>query len=342
MIQKIGPFMHHLQPNDQKRQDLRNEYIARINRVIDYIESNLDQELTLAGLADVAHFSRFHFHRIFSAIVGETLNRFIQRNRLEKAASQLVGNPKKTITEIAFDCGFSGSAVFSRAFREAYDTTPSKWRADPFCTNGKIQSTKSKIRQTNRKIRQDMEESSVYIDTITNNPTWRIKMKDKDPIQIEVKKMPEMSVAYVRHIGPYKGDEGLFAQLFQKLCTWAGPRGLLRFPETQMLAVYHDNPEITDEDKLRTSVCISVSPDTTVDGDIGKMTMPGGQYAVARFELTGSDQYEGAWKQVMGDWLPESGYQPDDRVCYENYRNNPEDHPEGIHIVDICVPVKPL
>ncbi len=84
-------------------------------------------------------------------------------------------------------------------------------------------------------------------------------MKDKEQIQVEVKEMTELTVAYVRHIGPYKGDAGLFEGLFQKLITWAGPRGLLRFPETQMLAVYHDNPEITDEDKLRISVCITVS-----------------------------------------------------------------------------------
>lgn len=167
-------------------------------------------------------------------------------------------------------------------------------------------------------------------------------MKDKDPIQVEVKEVPELTVAYVRHIGAYKGDAGLFENLFQKLMTWAGPKGLLRFPDTQMLAVYHDNPEITNEDKLRTSVCITVSADTLVDGEIGKMTIPGGQYAVARFELTGSDQYENAWNTMMGGWLPESGYQPDDRVCYEIYHNNPKEHPEGIHIVDICGPVKPL
>ena len=87
--------MPHQPPSDQRRQYLRDEYIARINRVIDYIEANPDQDLTLSGLAEVAYFSRFHFHRIFRAIVGETLNQFIQRNRVEKAASQLINNPKE-------------------------------------------------------------------------------------------------------------------------------------------------------------------------------------------------------------------------------------------------------
>ncbi|MBN2395127.1 MAG: GyrI-like domain-containing protein [Candidatus Atribacteria bacterium] len=49
-----------------------------------------------------------------------------------------------------------------------------------------------------------------------------------------------------------------------------------------------------------------------------------------------------AWNAVFGGWLPESGYQPDDGPCYEFYHNNPEEHTEHKHIIDICVPVKPL
>ena len=98
-----------MKQDDQSRYH-RDEYIVRINRVIDYIEKHLDTELTLDTLAGVANFSSFHFHRIFRAIVGETLNAYIRRLRVEKAVSQLVNNPGKTITEIALDCGFSGSA----------------------------------------------------------------------------------------------------------------------------------------------------------------------------------------------------------------------------------------
>ena len=93
---------------------LRQEYVGRINRVIDFIEENIDTELTLETLAKVANFSRFHFHRIFSALVGETLNGFVRRLRLERAASMLIAHPKETITQIALACGFSSSAGFTR------------------------------------------------------------------------------------------------------------------------------------------------------------------------------------------------------------------------------------
>lgn len=324
-----------------KSQYLREEYIARINRVIDFINQNIDKNLALEELARVASFSPFHFHRIFSALMGETLNQFIQRLRIERAADRLINNPKKSITEIALDCGFSGSATFARTFKEVYNMSASEWREGGY---RKICKANHNTSQTVSNIRKAFEVSSMYIDPETNNPTWRIQMKETTSMQanVEVKEIPEMHVAYVRHIGPYQGDEALFERLFTKLFTWAGPRGLIQFPETKVISLYHDNPEITDENKLRIDVCITVSENTKVDGEIGKATIPGGKYAIAHFELKDSSQYGAAWNAIYGGWLPESGYQPDDRPCFEHCLNNPKEDPEGKHIVDIYVAVKPL
>jgi AraC-like DNA-binding protein len=189
----------------------REEYIARINRVIDFIERHIDEPLPLERLAGVAYFSPFHFHRIFRALMGETLNQFIQRLRVEKAARQLRDHPRKSVTAIALDCGFSGSAAFARVFKEAFGVSASAWRA-----------------------------------------------------------------------GRRRGR-----------------------------------------------------------GKIGKMTLPAGACAVARFEIR-TDEFERAWDSVYGGWLPSSGYQPDDRPCFEVYHNDPQQHPEKKCVVDICVPVKPL
>ena len=329
------------QISDSKQTYLREEYTSRINRVIDYIEENINEDLYLESLAEVAGFSPFHFHRIFRAMVGETLNQFIQRIRIEKAAAQLVRNPKKSITEIAFDCGFSSSAAFARTFKENFHMSAREWRSQGCLQNRKIGKMDSKESQPVGKIGKDFDVFLHYTDN--QKQIWRIKMKDKAQIQtdIEVKDMPELVVAYIRHIGPYKGDSELFGRLFKKLMRWAGPRGLLRFPETRMMTLYYDDLEITDEDKLRMDVCITVPEDTVVDGEIGKATVRAGKYAVAHFELR-ADEYEDAWNAVFGSWLPQSGYQPDDGPCYELYCNNPDEHPEGKHIVDICVPVRPL
>ena len=326
--------------NSEARQH-HAEYTQRINYVIDHIETNIDSDLSLASLARVAGFSAFHFHRIFAAMLGETPAQFIQRVRLDKAAGQLVNNPKKSITAVALDCGFSGSPAFARAFREAFGMSASEWRAGGHKRHRNVGKTDSKKGQAPRKIPIESDTFSFYFDSETQNLVWRMKVKDGNPIQIEVKDMPEFHVVYVRHTGPYAGDAALFQDLFERLMRWAGPRGLLRFPETVVLIVYHDDPDVTDNAKLRVSACITVPEDTTVDGEVGKMTVPGGKFAVARFELD-PDQYGAAWDFVFGKWLPESGYQPDDRLCYELYPGSPGEQPEGKHAVDICIPVKPL
>ncbi|MBN1572676.1 MAG: helix-turn-helix domain-containing protein [Deltaproteobacteria bacterium] len=146
--------MDKIKDNDRSK-FLRDEYISRINRVVDYIELNIDKDLSLEKLASVANFSRFHFHRIFKAIMGETLNRHIQRIRVEKAAVQLINNPKKTITEIAFDCGFSGSAPFARAFKDFFKMNASRWRRTGNLYEGNIGKIDSNKGKAISKIRQD-------------------------------------------------------------------------------------------------------------------------------------------------------------------------------------------
>jgi AraC family transcriptional regulator len=328
------------------------EYIARINRAIDYIQTNLHAPLSLTAIAKVANFSPFHFHRIFGTQMGETLNGFIQRIRIEKAASMLVANPKKSITEIAFDCGFSGSASFARLFRNSYGMSASDWRSGGYLSFNKVSKKKSKNCKTISNNWKEQNSSSGYIlngkdDGGANRSVENLQSKHRSGsmsvknTKVEVKEIPAMTVAYVRHIGPYKGNANLFANLWSKLMAWAGPRDLVSQPGVKMLCMYHDDPEITDENSLRLSVCITIPKETKTEGEIGKMDIAAGKYAVGHFELN-ENEFESAWNYLYGEWLPKSGYQPDDGACYEQCLNDPKEHPEHKYIVDIHVPIKPL
>jgi len=322
---------------DPRSEQRRRAYSARINRVLDYIQENLEEEFRLDSLARIAGFSPFHFHRIFKSMTGEALFQFIQRLRLEKAASQLLMNPQKQVTDIAFDCGFSGSAPFARAFRESFGMSASQWRRSKYSKQGKIS---GKIDKTPGNERQDCRVSLHYNDG--NQIYWRLTMNQgKTKVQAEVKELPAMPVAYLRHTGPYMNDAELFRSLFTRLISWAAPRGLLNFPESKLMSVYHDDPAVTEENKHRVSCCLSVPPQTEVSGEVGLMTIPAGKYALARFELA-VGEYEAAWNAVFRDWLPQSGWQCDDRPCFELYHNNCDEHPEKKSILDICIPVKAL
>ncbi|SHF81624.1 transcriptional regulator, AraC family [Fodinibius roseus] len=294
------------------------DYISRINKVFDYIEDNIDKDLSLDELAAESHFSKYHFSRIFDAMVGETPFEFIKRVRLEKAATRLRLYPDETVTKIAFECGFNDLAVFSRNFRDFFGKSPTEWQdGNPEKSNHS----------------QTFDSSDLYLDTERN------RNHNMEALQsAQVRDLSDQTVAYIRHTGPYKGDEALFNRLFGRLFSWAGPRGLTGQRNADPLVIYHDDPCVTDPEKLRMSVCLPVPPDTTVDGEIGKMERSGGRFLVARFVIAPQDMPK-AWEWIYGSWFPSSGYQPADVVPFEVYPEPPEN---GKLTVEICVPVKPL
>lgn len=302
---------------------LRAEYTARINRVQDHIERNLDADLRLADLAAVANFSAYHFHRVFRALVGETVAEFTQRLRLQAAAGMLVKQPGVTVTEVALRCGYASSATFARAFKERFGVSATTWRDRGGAERSKSGKADRKAGRTVSNAGNAAGLRRDYPEGVRKTPDRRSAMAKLD-YSVEVRELPELTVAYIRHTGSFGG----IGAAFERLMRWAGARGLVRFPETRMLAVYHDDPEVTDPEKLRSSACVSVPAGTPVDGQVGSMTVPGGRFAVAHFEIQPT-QFGEAWNALMRDWLPESGYQPDDRMCYELYLNDPSRHPEG-------------
>ena len=297
----------------------RQEYVGRINRAIDYVRENVTGDLMLETVAQVASFSPFHFHRIFKSVVGETLNDFIRRLRVQRAASKLIHNPTESITQIAVSCGYSSPSAFAREFRQWFGVSASQFRAGG--------------QESLDRLRREMENQGQEFANPADLATTRTDMV----FRVEVREHPEYNVAYVRHVGRYNE----IGKSFQRLMRWAGPRRLLKFPETKVLAIYHDSPDVTPVDKLRADACITVPEGTKTKRDIGTMTVPGGMFAVAYVEIDAS-QYGEAWDRLISDWMPASGYQPDDRLCYELYLNNPDEHPEKKHIVEICEPIRPL
>ncbi len=296
----------------------QTDYTARINAVFDYIEEHLDENISLDDLARISCFSKYHFSRIFDAMVGETPFEFIKRVRLEKAASLLRVHPQQTVTEIALDCGFNNLEVFSRSFNNHFRKTPTEWR------NGS---------KENRNYSQAFEKAAAYVDSELN------RNQNMESLQsAEVQDLPDQTVAYVRHTGPYTGDERLFNRLFDKLFTWTGPLGLMEQRNAAPLAIYHDDPCVTEQEKLRLSICLPVPPETPVDGEIGKMEISGGRSLVARFIISPEKMPE-AWQWIYGTWFPQSGYQPADALPFESYPEPPKD---GKLTVDLCIPLKPL
>ena len=302
--------------------DIRQIYISRINKVMNFVENNLDKELSLSYLSEIAHFSPFHFHRLFSAITEETLNTFIKRKRIEKIASLLLNGDSTPLTELAFKYGFNSGASFSRTFKKFYGISASEFKE-----NSKEQY--SKIGKVESKNGKEVITFEKYICSINNILNW-INMN----AQIEVKEMPELKLAYIKHVG----DFNQIGKVYEKLMKWAGPKGLLNSSELKTVTVYHDDPKVTKMSKVRQSACITLNNQVKLSGEVGEMTIPKGKYAVGRFEISVTE-FEKAWDSISV-WVAENGCENRDGDYYELYHNDHMEHPEQKFILDICVPVE--
>ncbi len=293
---------------------------------------------SLDEIAAAANFSKFHFHRLLQAHVGETVLEFTRRLRLEKAAAQLFYDRDKDITSIALDCGFSSSQNFAKAFKKHFGMSPSEYRDRGTYLVAK---TQSKNGNTLRNFgNTDGNPGNATAPSIDHSPSrsTESEAEGKDRVMsIDVKDLDAFKVAYVRVVGEYKHEN--IRPGFEKLIQWAKPRGLME--GQPCLGLAWDDPNITPAEKCRYDACITIPDDLDVDGDVQTQTVPAGRYAVCRHEAF-NNNFQKGWDELLKNWLPSSGYQPANGPSYEVVIESGAHDPQGRWLVDIHLPVKPL
>jgi AraC family transcriptional regulator len=293
-----------------------HEYTRRIDRVIDHLRENLDQPQKLEDLAKVACFSEFHFHRVFRAMTGETVNDFTNRLRLEKAA-RLLKRTRNSATEIALECGFSSSATFSRSFNKAFQTTPTAFRK-----SGKVE---------NSKICKDLFPKNEYLLPMTG-------AEKHAAFPVEIRKFPAWdNVAYIRVTNAF--EEGVVLKAFARMIDWLKSENLYDYGTLFGMAI--DDPAVTPKHLYNYEVCFASDvPFKPADG-ISKMSIPSRTYGVTR--ISGDIKVAAtAWDYLLGSWLIRSDYEPDDAPGFEIILNK-EKALDWTHFnLDLCFPVKKM
>ncbi|HYW70546.1 MAG TPA: AraC family transcriptional regulator [Pyrinomonadaceae bacterium] len=292
-----------------------SEYTQRINRVIDYLRLNLDRQVKLDELAKVACFSEFHFHRIFSAVSGETLNNFTNRLRLEKAA-RLLRYSEQSLTEIALDCGFSSSATFSRAFRSGYETSPSQFRK-----SGQVKKSK---------ICKELFSAEGYL-----LPMSAAEKKAAFPVRLI--DVSERQVAYIRVTNAFEMDRVIAA--FRKMIDWAKSEGV--FSQGILFGMSLDDPHVTPKHLYRYEVCLASSLPFECREGISKLEMPAMRYAATRVsgdirKITTATDY------LFRGWLINSDYEPEHAPGLEVFLDKEKALDWSHFELELCIPVRKL
>lgn len=293
-----------------------NPYHARILKVMLHIQQYLDRPLPLKALAEIAHFSPYHFHRIFRAISGETVAVYIRRLRLERAATEL-RYTSLSIGEIAARAGFEAAEAFSRAFKKHFGLSPQQFRQAATTPQipGSCSGVAYQIPQTPIEFTPKQGNAAMSLD-------------------VEIIDADAMILAYLRHTGPYME----VLSTFERVLNLAEQYGLFG-PDTQVVMLSHDDPNITDEDKLRADAGVTIADPKQPVGELLVRDVPGGLYAKA-IHIGPYEQLKESFDWLYGQWLPNSGYEVDDRPCVELYPNSPEDTPAEELITEIRIPVR--
>jgi AraC family transcriptional regulator len=289
-------------------------YLRRIMHVLVYIQKNLDREMSLEELSRKAHFSRYHFHRVFRALVGESLKEHIRRLRLERAAADLK-HTVKPVTDIAFDSGYQTHEAFSRAFKTAFSCSPSEFR-------------------TNNSLAAQIGKAGIHYQNNIQEKDITILIGD-ETMNVEIKTIKPMRVAFVRHVGPYDG----VGTAWEKICTQLGIEGYLG-NQSRFIGISYDDPDVTVPEKLRYDACITVDDNFVPTEDIDVQTVGGGEYAVMT-HIGPYNKLNETYSKLYGQWLVHSGRELRSEPCMEFYLSDPDNtDPEDL-ITDICLPLKP-
>ena len=290
-------------------------YKERLLQVLVYVQRHLDEAIVLDDLARVAHFSPYHFHRLFRGMVGESVMEHIRRLRLERAAHRLKLSDQP-VTQIAFDAGYETHEAFTRAFRGMFDESPSQFR------------------KTHQALPFPSAPSGVHFAPDGKVADFQLAETGEPPLDVRIDPIDPMRVAFIRHLGPYCE----VGAAWTRLMSWAGCQGLLNQPP-KLLGVVHDDPEITAAERIRYDACLVVGERVKPEGDIGVQEVGGGDHAVTTHRGP-YDKLGETYARLCGQWIPASGREMRFSPSFEVYHNSSRDSLPVDLRTDVCVPLE--
>ena len=262
-------------------------YEQRITRAIEFIGRNLSEELSPEKICAVAYCSKFHFHRLFTAYTGLSLQQYIRWLRLKRSAHHLVMHSECSIIDVAFEAGFESHQAFTRAFKQACGMTPKQFRS----------------------------ESSW---AVWDNPPYVIPNLGSQQMNVTIRQEASRRFAVVEH----RGDPNLLGQSVNKLISWAkGQTVDLKPNPGQTFGYAYDDPGTTEPEAFRFDLALTIPESLKLKGDeVQERWLPAGRYAVATHKGSRATIADTIY-QVFRDWLPNSNESLGELPCLFCYKN---------------------
>ncbi len=299
-----------------KDKEFPSDYTRRIDEVINFILKNLTQELSLEKLAGIASYSPFHFQKLFKEVVGETPKQYIVRTRLETAAHFLIMHRFKSVSEVAFDCGFSSPGIFARAFKNYFGITPDELRKIPMKERLKLYKKGDSNKQL---LDTDINFTNSKLSKLTNETTLKIVVKKISTIQ-------GIFTNSTIH------SENKIQDAYKKIIQLANNHDLLSSDSVFLGIIYpHQNLY---------RAMVTTKPHLPIIKGLHASEIPAGKYAT--FKVTGT--IESTFKLLLEfseNWLPENGYRVSDISGFEILSENPISKPYNKIEREVYIRIEP-
>ena len=296
-------------------------YRTRINRVLAFINENLDSDLTIGQLAEVANFSPFHFQRIYKSLQSETPYDTILRLRLEKSVFLIKHYSRKTVTDIAFECGFASVENFSRQFKKRFGHSPSAYKRD-----------------------KTLQKSRIYQTPHEQDPYHLIQESRKIPapdFSVTIEHLPAIRTGLIRAL--FGEDGTALVNAYLQLMEWAERNDVPTQGKLRRFGMSIDDHDVTPAGLYRYdfAVALATQPFPGTPGIIEPGEIPSGEYATLHCEgdITLVAQ---AWDYLYQVWLPESGYVPRHYPAIEEFLKGPEEIGWETFDINCRIPVEKM
>lgn len=280
-------------------------YDQRINRVIDFIGKHLDEELTLDQLSSVSCFSKYHFHRLFTAHTGLSLQQYIRWLRLKRAAHQLIMDKDSTIIEIAHTAGYESHESFTRAFKQTCGLNPRDFRL------GKSWQ-------------------------VWEKPPYYLPKTGDEIMNVTIKDINARRLAVIEH----RGDPKNVGESVNKLMNWAKSQPMSLKPEPgEAFGFAYNDPKTTPKEDFRFDLAITIPKGLVLKGEVVEKQLPAGRYAVVVHKGSRDTIAETIYP-LYRDWLPKSKEELGDLPCLFCYYNFDHEVAETELITEIWLLLK--
>lgn len=288
-------------------------YYERIQNSIDYMESHMEEELTVEAAARQAFMSLSNFHRMFFALLGYSAKEYIRLRRISLAAGQ-IREGKERLIDIAGRYAYESVDAFSRAFRNVTGILPSKYSGS---------STKFIFERVDlmEKYFDNQDQTSAE-----NYPDIKV-----------LKELPPMRVACYRYFGTNPE-----AHAFEVMTAWIRKNNIRLDKGEHRIFGYNSPDTNMDAKEYGYEVCLTIPEEMKVeDNQIQVKYLEGGLYAVIGVER-GEDLGQSIMKgwQRFNQWLKGSKYSYGNRQWLEEHLSF-DNNGEHIGGSDLYMPIMP-